>query len=1013
MKKLRAVVFVVILSIITIFALSNKERVEPVPHEVEFSSSREDSIPDLTRMFPVILVKKKDQAKSSPLPLDKLKIDVKVVGNIATTTFEMTFYNKLNRVLEGELFFPLGEGKTVSRFAMEIDGKLREGVIVEKAKGRKVFESIVRKNVDPGLLEWTKGNNFRARVYPIPAKGYKKIVLSYEQSLLSYPSEDIYILPLGIEQEIGTFDLKVEVFKQIIKPDLDGNELSNFSFDKWNESYIAESHRSNYIPNEQLIFGLPLTKSHKQIHTQSVNGENYFYLSVTPKFFEKREASVKSIGLLWDISNSASKRDLKKEMKVLDSYFNQFSSLNVELTTFSSEVHEKKAFKISDGNWEALRTYLDKLEYDGGTQLGSLNISKLKGEKFLLFSDGLSNFGNNEVHISDKPIYSITTNFVSDFSYLKFLAASSGGQFINGSELTVREIAGKLNNSPYRFIGASFNDEACEIYPKTELLSKKRFQLAGKFSKSDVSIKLNFGFGDKILHTETVRIKVDNENQSKMIRSIWAQKKLSYLDVMHKQNEEQIVTLGKEYGLVTRYTSLIVLDRFEDYLEHKIVPPTEWKEKYFEKIAQQKNAKEDNDKNHLTTVKELFNGRIEWWNKNFEEDLKKYKTELENDNRSRNGVDVSDSIMLDGLTITRENISRMPARTLNYSSSPTIGGVDSEMEVLEEVVVASYSAFSDRIDGNFERKSNTYSRGKQAKIKLKEWSPDAPYLDKLKKTAKKQLWSTYLDLKKEYAKTPAFYLDVSIYFTKELNKETALRVLSNLAELELENHQILRILAYRLIELKQYELAIATLKDVVKLREEEPQSYRDLGLALALNNQPQEAIESLYIVVEKKWDDRFPEVELIVLNEINAIIEKNAGLLDIDFMDKSLVKNLPVDIRIVLNWDTDNCDMDLWVTGPLGEKCFYSHNKTRAGGIMTRDFTRGYGPEVFLIKNAVKGKYKIEANYYGTSSQKLLGPVTIKLNFFTKYGTNNQDVKEVTLRLTKGKEVVEIAEIEF
>ena len=196
-----------------------------------------------------------------------------------------------------------------------------------------------------------------------------------------------------------------------------------------------------------------------------------------------------------------------------------------------------------------------------------------------------------------------------------------------------------------------------------------------------------------------------------------------------------------------------------------------------------------------------------------------------------------------------------------------------------------------------------------------------------------------------------------------------------------------------------------------ELRKEEPQSYRDLGLAYAKNGEHQLAIENLYKVIQSDWDGRFPEIELIALTEMNAIIANNK--VNTDFMDEKIIKNLPVDVRIVLDWDTDNCDIDLWVFDPTGEKCFYSHNKTKIGGIITNDFTRGYGPEVFLLKNAKRGKYKIQANYYGTSSQKLLGPVTLKLHFFTHYGTKQQKVKEVTLQLNKKQEVVDVAEIIF
>jgi hypothetical protein len=101
--------------------------------------------------------------------LKNLSIQTKIEGNIATTSYEMQFYNSEKRDLETELNFPLGENQTITRFVMDVNGKLREGVAIEKQKARVAFESTIRKNIDPGLVEMTKGNNFKARVFPVPA----------------------------------------------------------------------------------------------------------------------------------------------------------------------------------------------------------------------------------------------------------------------------------------------------------------------------------------------------------------------------------------------------------------------------------------------------------------------------------------------------------------------------------------------------------------------------------------------------------------------------------------------------------------------------------------------------------------------------------------------------------------------------------------------------------------------------------------------------------------------------
>ena len=97
-------------------------------------------------------------------------------------------------------------------------------------------------------------------------------------------------------------------------------------------------------------------------------------------------------------------------------------------------------------------------------------------------------------------------------------------------------------------------------------------------------------------------------------------------------------------------------------------------------------------------------------------------------------------------------------------------------------------------------------------------------------------------------------------------------MLSNLAEMQLESRHVLRVLGYRLIQAKDNARAVEVFRKVLAMADEEPQSHRDLGLALAATGQPQEAIEHLYEVVARPWDGRFDDVELVALNELNAII---------------------------------------------------------------------------------------------------------------------------------------------
>lgn len=115
---------------------------------------------------------------------------------------------------------------------------------------------------------------------------------------------------------------------------------------------------------------------------------------------------------------------------------------------------------------------------------------------------------------------------------------------------------------------------------------------------------------------------------------------------------------------------------------------------------------------------------------------------------------------------------------------------------------------------------------------------------------------------------------------------------------------------------------------------------------------------------------------------------------------------MPLDMRITSSWDSDNFDMDLWVTDPNGEKCYYGNTSTKMGAKYTYDNMVGYGPEEVLLKDAIAGDYKVEMNYYGTRSQKMLAPVTVTIDFFTNYGLQSEEKQSIVLRLGEKKEVV-------
>src|SRR5690606_20397244 len=100
-----------------------------------------------------------------PVRVQRVLVQTEIVGLAAATRLELLLFNPNTQDLAAELQFPLLDGQAVTSFALDIGGQLRTAVPVEKAKGRQVFEDVVRARVDPALLEATPGAHHKLHAY--------------------------------------------------------------------------------------------------------------------------------------------------------------------------------------------------------------------------------------------------------------------------------------------------------------------------------------------------------------------------------------------------------------------------------------------------------------------------------------------------------------------------------------------------------------------------------------------------------------------------------------------------------------------------------------------------------------------------------------------------------------------------------------------------------------------------------------------------------------------------------
>lgn len=929
-----------------------------------------------------------------PIQLQSLRIAGAISGGMAQTTVRMVFFNPNLRPLEGNLQFPLLAGQQVTAFALDIDGKLRPAVTVEKAKGRQIFEEIERRNVDPAVLESTQGNNFKLRVYPIAAMGTRMVELQYAEALTREGTQWSYRLPLAYGDRLQDFDLSLKVHGSVTAPKASG-ALGAVTFTRSGDSYQAHVEKSRFAPTGTLKLLLPANPQ-AQTYVQERDGATYFVAEIPVSVQRTPRPLPKVVGLLWDSSGSGVARDLAREIFELNRYFKALGNAEVRLTRLRDRAEATENFTVVNGNWDALRSALESTVYDGASALADWQPQADVGE-YLLVSDGLVNYGS-AVFPALQPgqrLYALSSALVADTGRLSALAERTGG-------LLVQVQSDKPGAAADALLTEGSHVRALRANGATDLLvdsadpQQGLLRVAGKLSDATAQVTLTVMEQGKPKDI-VLSVSVNAPTHALAVHQ-WARYKLHALEADFEAHRAEIRRLGTQFGIPTRETSLIVLDRLEDYVRYDVAPPVALLAAYEamknlrgSQLAQQR-------KKHLDALVHDFEQKVAWWEKTYPKDVPPKSAEVK-----------SSAAMPSAARPTPAVAAPM------LMAPPPVPLVAAAPATAEQTAAARLMA--ERASSSSQRKAAApaASAPPEIGIALKKWTSNAPYMARLNAASPNTVYAVYLDEKPSYANSTGFFLDAADVLIEKGQRDLALRVLSNLAEMDLENRHVLRLLGYRLMQAGAPDLAIAVLENVQRLAEEEPQSFRDLGLAHAGAGHYQQAIDQLNQVLMRPWGDRFAEIELIALAEMNAIIATAPTQpvpLDTSRIDARLLKNLPLDLRAVLTWDADNSDMDLYVTDPNGEKCFYGHRFTYQGGRMSRDFTGGYGPEEFSLRDAKPGKYKVEANFYGSRQQAVAGAVSLQVKLSTGFGTAAQKDEMITLRLKGRGETEFVGEFE-
>ena len=977
-------------------------------------------------------------SKDKPCVLRTLDVDARVRGVFSEVTQTIEIYNPNPRPLSTSVSIPLPDRATVCGYALDISGQMVDGVVVPKDKARVVFEEEQRRGADPGLVEVVRGNAYRTRVYPVPPNGKRTVRLRYVAPLLIGADGSATLdLPMPAEH-LDRRTIKVAVERlDATTPEVSG--LAGAQVRLTGLDWGINTDESDLTPTEPVRVTLPALPKSLAVLERDKDGDVWFCASdVAPEPTTDDVPSLASLTVLWDASGSRAGHDHTRELELLRAYASAESIRSITLVVFADHVREVTSLASAD----ELCARIADVRYDGGTNLSALTseVSRLDGSltsarqggACVLFTDGLDTLCDEVFSMPDgRDVAAIVSGDERDVEAMR--QGCKGLAFeISQAPKDARELMRELCNGGrlglWRVGGTGIADACDSSAPG----SGRRIAI-GRLTGNEAQLSLGEG-------TEPLTLRAEDARDGCMLASAWASRRVALLAPRADENAEELLRLGRRFGVTSPATSLIVLETLDQWLRHDIEPPltlTDMHERWTRAQAgkMQLSSEASNREQHRNRLAGAWRSYLSWWQEDHtkpsrDDDIASVLGGIRSMSLSTSPrnlfSDAEEDSLGDFMPESALPTMAMPASAPSNRSRQSMARESGSSPSMARAMRARSSGGSDGDGGD------TGAQPSPAmSVAVKAWMPNAPYLKALDEAASTtdplKARDAYFGQRGSYVTSPSFFLDCACWFMAHGDEDFGVSVLTNLAELRIEDAGLLRVMAWRLRESGRLEQALVTLRRVLRLRKEDSQSHRDLALVLtelarmaydqgdedAALRHVTEAGEFLRTTALTPWKRRAMAIGLFAVEEYNVLRAWAAGkewatAPELPSLGEDLEGVPDCDLRITLAWDADETDVDIHVTEPSGEEAYYAHRITSSGGRVSEDITDGFGPEQYEIRKALPGTYVIRAHYYASHQQTVFGPATCTLTVYTDWGRSNQAQTITTTRLDRAHQMTEV-----
>ncbi len=543
------------------------------------------------------------------LPVKSIKLDTRINNQVATTHIEQVFRNDTDATLEGTYFFPIPESASISEFAIWENDKRLVGEVRTREEARRIYESIVRRQRDPGLLEYAGKDLFQATVFPIPPRSDKKLEIVYTQVLKAENETVAYRYPLGVGKNpvpIGTISGKIEIeskdgLRNIYSPShqIDTRKIGE------NRAVLSFETSGKREPDDfQLFYGVTREDFGLSLLTYREPGKDgYFLLLLSPRDqVDEREFAAKDIVFVLDTSGSmAEEGKMEKARKALQfgvSTLRDSDRFNIISFAGEERLMENGLIRADAAGRARGLEFVKNLRATGGTNINDALRAAIRqfgggnNPKMLVFmTDGLptvgetnvekivANFNDSKKAVDVLRLFTFGVGYDVNTYLLDKLAAENNGaaDYVEPKEdleIKVSNFFTKVSSPVLTDIDIDWGVAQVDlIYPRKmpDLFKGAQIALIGRYRNDNdlrtalLKVTGKNGRETRTFFYENLKFPMRDEKNDFLPR-LWATRRVGWLleqiraNGENKELRDEIIDLGTRFGIVTPYTSYLAIE---------------------------------------------------------------------------------------------------------------------------------------------------------------------------------------------------------------------------------------------------------------------------------------------------------------------------------------------------------------------------------------------------------------------------------------------------------------------